>query len=306
MKLLKKTSLLFLHSVSYFLIIFLLQAASSTTGHAQQGYKQLKTIVLDAGHGGKDIGTPHFNLSKDEKDIALDIVLKLGKILNDSMPQLKVIYTRTTDVFVPLQERHEIANKANADLFISVHVNSTAPKVNRIPTGHRYVGRGRHRHRVQTYRTETIRQTDANGTETLVLGLHRDSQKSKAIKDYGDNVTEEPGMLDENDPTTQIIIAQYTQTFLSRSIDLASLIQQNFEKQGRNSYGVKQRGLEVLAGSAMPAVLVETGFINNPTDEIYLNSDTGQTQIAMAIYKGIKAYQAELNKKATLTTSNNK
>lgn len=234
-----------------------------------QTVKRLNTIVLDAGHGGKDIGTPHFKLDKDEKDITLDVVLKLGQILKDSMPNLRVIYTRTSDTYPELKERHKIANNAKADLFISIHVNATAYRHGR-------------------------RETDAHGTETFVLGLHRTPQKSRAIEDYGENFTEQSGLLDVNDPATQIIVAQYTQSFLSRSIDFADQVQQNFVKQGRFSYGVKQMGLEVLAGSAMPGALIEIGFINNVNDEQYLNSDYGQTQVAMAVYKAIKAYKKDL------------
>src|SRR5690606_38576585 len=127
-----------------------------------------------------------------------------------------------------------------------------------------------------SYKTITNRATNAKGTETYVLGLHRNSQKSKAIESYGDNVTEEPGLLDENDPATQILVAQYTQAFLSRSINFADKVQQNFVQQGRGSYGVKQMGLEVLAGSAMPGALIEIGFINNIEEEAYLNSEAGQ------------------------------
>lgn len=248
--------------------------------YAQNTQHELKRIVLDAGHGGSDIGTPRYLLSKNEKDITLDVVLKLGKILKDSMPELQVIYTRTTDATVQLQNRHEIANKANGDLFISVHVNATAWR--------RVNGR-------------RVRQTNANGTETYVLGLHRNPQKSKAIENYSETVTDEPGLLDPDDPTTQILVAQYTQTFLSRSIDFASLVEQNFKNQGRNSYGVRQRGLEVLAGSVMPGVLIEIGFINNPNEERYMNSESGQQQIAMSIYRAIKSYKEGLNNKASLS-----
>ncbi|HET8573722.1 MAG TPA: N-acetylmuramoyl-L-alanine amidase [Edaphocola sp.] len=288
---------------SIFSIISLILLIDFWPASAQNAPHALKRIVLDAGHGGKDIGTPHYLLTQDEKDIALNVILKLGQILKDSMPDLQVIYTRTSDVFIPLQQRHEIANKANADLFISVHVNSTAGTRTRVADGYHYVGRGRHRRRVRSYRTIVNRSTDAHGTETYVLGLHRNPQKSKAIENYSETVTDEPGMLDENDPTTQILVAQYTQTFLSKSIDFASLVQQNFEKQGRASYGVKQKGLEVLAGSAMPGVLIETGFINNPDDEKYLNSSVGQQQIAMAIYYAIKSYKAELARKEKITTA---
>jgi N-acetylmuramoyl-L-alanine amidase len=275
--------------------IFLALFFFSYTVHAQAG-RQLNTLILDAGHGGTDIGTPHFRLDKDEKDITLDVVLKLGKILKDSMPNLKVVYTRTTDTYPKLEERHKIANDAKGDLFISIHVNATAVKRIRVASGHRYVGKGKHRRRVTTYKTIHQRETDAHGTETFVLGLHRTSQKSQAIEDYGENFSERSGLLDVNDPTTQIIVAQYTQSFLSRSINFADKVQQNFVKQGRYSYGVKQMGLEVLAGSAMPGALIEVGFINNPDDERYLNSEAGQTQIAMAVYHAIKAYKQDLER----------
>lgn len=268
-----------------FSIICLLLFIDFSSLHAQNSKHELNTVVLDAGHGGSDIGTPHYRLSMNEKDITLAIVLKLGKILHDSMPDLKVAYVRKTDVYYKPEKHHEIANKANGDLFISVHVNSTAWR--------RVNGR-------------RVRETKAHGTMTFVLGLHRNPQKSKAIEDYRETVTNEPGMLDPNDPTTQILVAQYTQTFLSRSIDFASLVEQNFKKQGRHSYGVKQAGLEVLAGSAMPGVLIEVGFMNNPDDERYLNSESGQQQIAMSIYRAIKSYKAELNRKKSLSSSSNR
>lgn len=286
------------YKINLFSIIILLTIVCccfSTITNAQSN-KSLNKIVIDAGHGGKDAGAPAYRMGKNEKDITLDVALRLGKILNDSMPKLKVIYTRTTDAYPELKERHKIANDANADLFISIHVNATAGTRTRVESGHHYVGKGRRRRKVTSYRTIVNRATDASGTETYVLGLHRSSQKSKAIEDYGDNVTEEPGMLDESDPTTQILVAQYTQAFLSRSINFADKVEQNFKQEGRNSYGVKQKGLEVLAGSAMPGVLIEIGFINNVHDEEYLNSSIGQNQVAMTIYRAIKAYNADLSK----------
>lgn len=290
--------------LSFFLIFSFFLLATYGPLHAQNTPHQLRRIVLDAGHGGKDIGTPRFQMSMDEKDITLAIVQKLGKIIEDSMPQMQVIYVRKTDVYYTPAEHHEIANKANGDLFISIHVNSTAGRRIRVPSGYHYVGSGKHRRRVRSYKTVTRREaTAASGTETYVLGLHRNPQKSKAIENYSETATDEAGMLDADDPTTQILVAQYTQTFLSRSIDFASLVEQNLAKSGRNSNGVKQAGLEVLAGSAMPGVLIETGFINNPEDEKYLNSAIGQQQIAMAIYQSIKSYKAELERKAKVSTA---
>ncbi len=257
--------------------------------------KKITKIVLDAGHGGHDIGARgQFSM---EKNLTLDVVMRLGKIINDSMKGVQVIYTRTTDDYPQLAERHEIANKANADVFISVHVNSTADRIERQLTGYRMVKKGKKRMKQPVYRVVRHHENyTATGTETYVLGLHRNSQKENAIGEYSEAVTEEPGMLNENDPETAIIIAQYSQAFLSRSVSLGTKIQQEFANQGRDDKGVKQKGLEVLAGSAMPGVLVEIGFINNPNEETYLNSDKGQMDVAMAIYRGIKAYKMEVER----------
>ncbi len=132
--------------------------------------------------------------------------------------------------------------------------------------------------------------------ETYVLGLRRNSQKENAIGEYGDSVTDEPGLLNEDDPQTAIIIAQYSQAFLGKSVSFGSKIQEQFARQGRPDLGVKQMNLEVLAGSAMPGVLVEIGFITNVDEEKYLNSEEGQWEVATAIYRGIRAYKADIEK----------
>ncbi len=226
----------------------------------------VETIVLDAGHGGKDSGA--IGKYSYEKDINLQVVLKLGKILESKYPNKKILYTRRDDSYPSLKSRHEIANKANGDLFISVHVNSSSS-----------------------------RSTSRSGTESYVLGLHRNDQKEDAIVEFSDMIVDEKGMLDPSSPLTSIIIAQYSQAYLTRSINLASYIESQFKSQGRRSEGVKQKGLEVLAGSAMPGVLVEIGFINNPEDETYLNSEFGQREVAQAITNGIEEYMKDLNSK---------
>lgn len=256
--------------------------------------KKITKIVLDAGHGGKDTGAR--GQFSQEKDITLAVILKLGRIIADSMRDVQVVYTRTDDTYPTLVDRHEVANKSNADLFVSVHVNSTAYTYTHIKEGTRVVKKGHKRVRVPVYKTIRHHETAANGVETYVLGLHRNSQKENAIGEYSDNVTDEPGLLNENDPQTSIIVAQYAQAFLKRSVALGSKIQQQFAAEGRTDLGVKQKGLEVLAGSAMPGVLVEVGFINNTKEETYLNSEAGQREVAMDIYRGIKAYKAEVEK----------
>lgn len=271
--------------LSFLVIVALCLTPLSTPAN---GNKVLK-IVLDAGHGGQD-GGARGNFS-NEKDIALAVTLKVGKMLKDQ--KIEVIYTRTTDVYPTLVERHEIANKANADLFISIHINSTAGTKTRVRTGYRTYKKNGKTYKRPTYKTVYNRNTSASGTECYVLGLHRNSQKEDAIGEYGDNVLEEPGLLNPDDPQTAIIIAQYSQAFLSRSVSLGTFIQNEFIKQGRGDYGVKQKGLEVLAGSAMPGVLVEIGFINNPDEEQYMNSAKGQDEIAQAIVRGVLAYKNE-------------
>ncbi|MCD6012421.1 MAG: hypothetical protein K0Q79_2283 [Flavipsychrobacter sp.] len=256
--------------------------------------RTISKIVLDAGHGGKDIGAR--GAISMEKDITLAVTLKLGKIFADSMRDMQILYTRTTDMYPSLVERHEIANKADADLFVSIHVNSTPfTKTKRI-VGYKTVTRHHKKVKQPIYQTTTHHTTKRSGVETYVLNLRRNYQKQEAIGEYSDNVTEETGLLDENDPQTAIIIAQYAQVFLNKSVSLGSRIQEQFENQGRNNLGVKQLPLEVLAGSAMPGVLVEIGFITNIDEETYLNSEEGQFEVARAIYRGIRAYKADSEK----------
>jgi N-acetylmuramoyl-L-alanine amidase len=256
--------------------------------------KKITKVVIDAGHGGKDIGAQG-SFSK-EKDITLGVTMKLGKILADSMREVQVIYTRTTDDYPTLVDRHEIANKANADLFVAIHVNSTPFTYTHVLEGYKTVKRHHKTVRQPIYRSIRHHETKRSGVETYVLGLRRNYQKENAIGEYSDNVTNEPGLLNENDPQTAIIIAQYSQAFLSKSIALGSKIQEQFAQEGRPDLGVKQMNLEVLAGSAMPGVLVEIGFITNVEEEAYLNSERGQREVALAIYRGISAYKAEMEK----------
>lgn len=275
------------------LIAALLLAGIPYISHAKG--KKITKVVIDAGHGGKDIGAQ--GTFSREKDLTLAVSLKVGKILADSIREMQVVYTRTTDDYPTLVNRHEIANQSKADLFVSIHVNSTAYTYSKVLQGYKMV-KGKKGKKVKTPIYKTIRhhETKRNGVETYVLGLHRTSQKEDAIGEYGDNVSDEPGLLNPNDPQTAIIVAQYTQAFLAKSVSLASKIQEQFTGQGRSDLGVKQKGLEVLAGSAMPGVLVEIGFINNETEEAYLNSENGQREVAMAIYRGIKAYKAEMER----------
>lgn len=273
-------------------ILFLLITGSPCFLYAKG--KKISKIVVDAGHGGKDFGAQ--GSMSNEKDITLAVSLKLGKILADSMKNLQVIYTRTTDSYPSLVDRHEIANKANADLFIAIHVNSTPFTYTKSLQGYKTIKKKHKTVKQPIYKSVRHHTTTRTGVETYVMGLHRSGQQKDAIGEYSDNVSDEPGLLNENDPQTAIIVAQYAQAFLGKSVTLGTKIQEQFVMAGRPDLGVKQKGLEVLAGSAMPGVLVEIGFITNAEEEAYLNSERGQQEVAMTIYRGIKTYKAEVEK----------
>lgn len=298
----------------------LLWAAWWMGGYPQACFAQADTgrkfiVVLDAGHGGSDVGARgSFSL---EKNVALAITLKLGQLLEQTQPDVKVVYTRTSDTYPALYERAALANKVHADLFISIHCNSMP--YHRVLVGHRYVKRNGKRYRVPIYRM--VRSSSETGTETYVLGLHRMGQKTQAIEsemeaDSNDvearenayivhekNYQQNYGGFDPSKPETYILLALHSSAYLSQSIAFADSVEQEFKRVGRPSRGVKQKGLAVLAGTAMPAVLVETGFINNPEEEKYLNSAAGQLQIAQCIARAIEKYKQAVWKYRSLVNT---
>jgi len=233
------------------------------TAYAQDDF----IVVLDAGHGGKDPGRPA--KSYIEKDIALSIVLKLGKKLQ-SLDRVKVIYTRDKDVFVDLKERGRIANDADADLFVSVHCNAFS--------------------------------NQADGTETYVLGLHANKQNFEVAKHENsvifleDNYEEKYEGFDPNSPEAVIGMTLMQEEFLDQSLSLASKIQNNFrDVLKRKDRGVKQAGFVVLHQTYMPSVLIETGFITNTQEGAFLNSKSGQDKVAESIFTAIKTYKKNLD-----------
>ena len=235
--------------------------------------KKIRKIVIDAGHGGKDPGC--HGLYSTEKEITLSVSKLVGKMIQDHYKDVKVVYTRDNDVLAggdflstteSLVYRTEVANREKADLFISIHLNSTP------------------------------RRNSGKGTLVLVCGPSRVEEKVEAISGHTDNIAENEELLNPTDPATQIIIAQYSQAFLAQSIVLASKINDGFVSQGRVAEGVRQQSLQVLASSAMPGVLVEIGYLNNTEEENYLNSEVGQNEVASSIFGGIKFYKEESEK----------
>ncbi len=231
----------------------------------------LKTLVIDAGHGGVDPGCNGAN-EITEKQVTLGVALKLGKILADSLPELKVIYTRTSDKTLKLSERPELANKNSADLFISIHCNAN-------------------------------NNISAAGSETYFMGLHKSEGNLEVAKrensaitfesDYQDNVRY--GGFDPNSPEGHIIFSLVQNAFMKQSLKLASGIENHTGKISPiKSRGVKQAGFLVLWQTSMPSVLVETGFLTNSSDRKVLKTEEGQRKIALGIYRAIRDYKIGL------------
>jgi N-acetylmuramoyl-L-alanine amidase len=209
------------------------------------------------------------------------------------------VYTRTEDAYPTLVERHDIANKSGADLFIAIHANSTPYTYTHTLKGYKTITKHHKKVKQPIYASVRHHETSRQGVETYVLALHRMKQLGGEVQDEfsKDSLGGGEALLNENDPQTAIIVSQYTGAFLSRSVKLGTKIQEQFAVQNRPDLGVKQMPLEVLAGSAMPGVLVEIGFINNPEEEAYLNSEKGQREVALAIFRGIRAYKDDVENK---------
>lgn len=225
----------------------------------------INKVVIDAGHGGKDPGC--HGESAYEKHVCLSMALMLGSMIEDRYPEIEVLYTRKTDVFVELAERAKIANRNDADLFICIHANAASPQ--------------------------------AYGTETYVLGLHRtDAQQRVAERENSTiHLEDDKGeKYKDFDLSPDAIIARQLQlsVFLDQSINFASKLQKEFKAIGRYNRGVKQAGFLVLYKTTMPSVLIETGFLTNPTEEKFLSDSTTQRKMARSMFTAFQKYKSEL------------
>jgi N-acetylmuramoyl-L-alanine amidase len=239
------------------------------------GYK-VKTIVLDAGHGGHDSGC-HGPSHSYEKEVTLKIVLALGKMIEEKYPDVRVLYTRKTDVFITLQDRALMANKNNADLFVSVHCNANANK-------------------------------SAYGSETFIMGLHVSqanldvAKRENAVIKLEENYEKVYEGFDPDSPEAMIALSLTQNANIEQSSFLASKVQEYFTKKlGRFNRGVKQAGFWVLYRTTCPSILIETGFLTNKTEEQYLTSYTGQQEMATAMLNAFDDYKFAVEKGGKLT-----
>jgi N-acetylmuramoyl-L-alanine amidase len=295
--------------------------------------KKLTTIIVDAGHGGsRDPGaTAQYenSLRSKEKDITLAISLKLVAELKRQLPDVNIKPTRTTDIYQDPREKASIANSLGGQLFLCIHADSGPLKTGRRQTGTReetrytytYSGKGRRKKKIPHPYSVTVPVYEyfkmpmtRSGTSVWIFAPHKTSDKLKAIMDGGedfeietDNTDSTETPFDFNSPDGRTLASIYAKRFQERSDRLATYVNEEVEKTGRAALGVSQRqkGIWVLQATNMPAILVETGFINNAEDERYLNSDKGQQEIAEAITGAVKRYKEHIensNKGATKPT----
>ncbi len=307
-----KVPFIFLFAALHLLIINELSA---------QTPKLIKTIIVDAGHGGTDVGATgqyENSLRSKEKDVTLAIALKLVDELKKQLPGVKVVPTRTTDIYQKPSEKAKIANEFHGDLFLCIHADSGPLKTDRRQVGTRMVtrykttttGKGKKKKKHKTaYEVEEPvyeyfkKPLTRSGTSVWIFAAHKTSDKLRAIMGGDENFEIEANGIDSvestfdfSSPQGKIIAAIYAKRYQERSDRLAAFVNEEVENTGRAALGVNQRqvGIWVLQATNMPAILVETGFINNPEDERYINSEAGQQELAEAITKAVQRYKAQV------------
>jgi N-acetylmuramoyl-L-alanine amidase len=251
--------------IKVFLLAITLLNSSAISEVAEN---KVETVVIDAGHGGKDPGTR--GVSVREKDVALKIALKVGGLIEKNLPGVKVIYTRKDDRYIALDQRAAIANKNKADLFICIHANA-------------------------------VSKAEISGTETYVMGLHKSegnldvAKRENAVILLDDNYEERYEGFDPNSPESNILFSLTQSAYQESSLKFADKVETEFKTRlGRRSHGVKQAGFWVLWRTAMPSVLIEVGFLTNPKEEKFLGEETGQNMIASGIYRAFKEYKIQV------------
>lgn len=297
--------------MNLFLSLVLLGLFTSGSLPAQQKTgPKIKTIIVDAGHGGTDVGAR--GSYSTEAQLTLEISLRLEQMLIEALPDTRIVMTRRTDIFHNVREKANIANAEGGDLFVCVHVNAAPGIKHRQLTHYKtvtaYKGKGSSRKKytkkVPVYKTWTT-PNPRYGTSTYVFAADRMDEKASGIleDERFESASEVVDVPDPASPEAMIKARLWSQKFFKNSVRLASMIENEFVQSGRKSLGVLQRnekGIWVLQATNMPAVLVETGFITNKDEEDYLNSDTGQIEIAQAITRAVVNYKALIEAPKTI------
>lgn len=264
-----------------------------------QGRNRIKTIIVDAGHGGSDQGAK--GEYSTEAQITLQLSMKVAAMLQKELPQTKILQNRTTDIFNNVKEKAAFANENKGDLFLCIHVNA-APAIRHSQiTGYRnktyYTGKGskrkKHTKREPVYKV-WYTPNPRSGTGTYVWAADRGTAKADAVSERFESNEEVADAPDPNTPESSLISRLWVQKYFKNSVRLASMIEDEFVKIGRKSDGVLQRnekGIWVLQATNMPAVLIETGFITNKEEEDYLNSEKGQEEMTQAIVNAVISFK---------------
>jgi N-acetylmuramoyl-L-alanine amidase len=289
--------------VSFSLFSFKLVPLAKKDTAINNGYK-LKTVIIDPGHGGNPVYASHSTHShfshgasgsySTERGVTLALAFKLQTAIEKEMNGVKAVLTRTTEDDVAFERRAEIANENKGDLFISLHCNAMPDRIVRERVGTK--------HHKPVYKSTRVADHSGRGVLVIVYGFHRTKEEENAIKQnmLGEEEDAEIAQVDPNDPVTAILLNEYKRKFRQNSINFANLINNEFVNvDGRPSDGVIEKGIYVLCNSAMPSVLVETGFIDNPQDEDYLNSEKGQDEIIDSIVRALKKYKDEVEQVAS-------
>lgn len=288
-----------------FLIMLLVCFGLHNTNVAQTTTKspKIRTIIIDAGHGGSDVGAR--GAYSTEAQITLQLALRLDTLLRNEMPETRIVMTRTTDIYHHVREKADIANNEKGDLFVCIHVNAAPPK--KTVTGYKsvpyYKGKGSKRKKL--YKKVPIYSTSPNpahGTSTYIWAADRSDEKAQGIiaDERYESSAEVMDVPDVNSPEAMIKARLWSQKFFKNSVQLGTLIENEFVNIGRKSLGVLQRnhmGIWVLQATNMPAVLIETGFITDKDEEDYLNSEAGQIEMTRAMANAIIKYKLAVDGK---------
>ena len=307
-----------------FIILSFFAALPFLTVSAQEGKKPLKTIIIDPGHGGLDPGAK--GVLESEANVALQVSMRLGDTIAKAFPDIKIVYTRTSDILpgnksnidAALKYRANLANESGGDLFIAVHCNSAGKKasgwyerrvVGKTPITKSYKkGKKTYKKTTYQYQYENVWvENKAKGTETYLWAVSKNDSKVNSVSknnEYSGEIdsTSTLTLPDPSDPNEKVRMLIYAQNYFRKSLNLAAYIQEEFKDAGRIDRGVKQRndkGIWVLQATAMPSILIEIGFISNKEEEEYITSEAGQKEIVGNIFTALKKYKEKLEEKAS-------